>query len=317
MSKLNVWSTEGLAEGQAMRVWNDAVSSAFLDVRTERVHAAHPFRARLQSLALGSLSVNTLEAQSYRVRHRPSATGDDGWFFVNLHRTGSCRLRQNGREQSIRETGISLNLGTSPFEFEFGDDVTMACLRLPVAGMAARTTRLQGAAARPLAPGAACELFSGYARALVHHAHSLRPQQAESAVVVLMDLLALAVDDGETHTSTHASVRHELVRRACAYLDSHLGDADLDLARVAATLGLAPRTLQAMFQEQDLTFTHSLLERRLLAAQRQLGDGRHVRIGEVAYAVGFSDLSYFNRAFRQRFGMTPGECRRNADGAAG
>jgi AraC family transcriptional activator of tynA and feaB len=309
MSKLNVWSTEGLAERQAMHFWNDAVSSAFLDVRTERVHSAQPFRARLQSLAIGSLSINTLDAQSYRVHHRASGAGSDEWVFVNLHQAGRCRLRQNGREQWISDSDVSLNLGTTAFEFEFGDGVAMACLRLPLSGIKARTARLGGAVAHPFGASAGSQLFMGYANALVRHACELPASQAEEAVVVLMDLLSLAIGGGEADESTHASARRELVRRACSYLDSHLGDPTLDLARVAASLGLAPRTLQALFQEQGLTFTHSLLERRLLAAERQLTDGRSVQVSEVAYAVGFSDLSYFNRAFRRRFGMTPRERR--------
>jgi AraC-like DNA-binding protein len=33
------------------------------------------------------------------------------------------------------------------------------------------------------------------------------------------------------------------------------------------------------------------------------------RIAEVAYEVGFNDLSYFNRSFRRRFGLSPREVR--------
>ena len=29
------------------------------------------------------------------------------------------------------------------------------------------------------------------------------------------------------------------------------------------------------------------------------------RIGDIAFACGFNDLSYFNRCFRRRFGLTP------------
>jgi len=32
-------------------------------------------------------------------------------------------------------------------------------------------------------------------------------------------------------------------------------------------------------------------------------------IAVIAFTVGFSDLSHFNRAFRRRFGMTPSEAR--------
>lgn len=36
-------------------------------------------------------------------------------------------------------------------------------------------------------------------------------------------------------------------------------------------------------------------------------------ISAVAYDVGFSDLSYFNRVFRRRFGATPSDVRRRRE----
>ena len=32
------------------------------------------------------------------------------------------------------------------------------------------------------------------------------------------------------------------------------------------------------------------------------------RVGDIAYAAGFSDHSLFSRAFKQRFGLTPRQC---------
>jgi AraC-like DNA-binding protein len=32
---------------------------------------------------------------------------------------------------------------------------------------------------------------------------------------------------------------------------------------------------------------------------------REGRISDIAFACGFNDLSYFNRCFRRRFGLTP------------
>jgi AraC-like DNA-binding protein len=38
----------------------------------------------------------------------------------------------------------------------------------------------------------------------------------------------------------------------------------------------------------------------------------HRTIANLAYDAGFGDLSYFNRAFREAFGATPGDVRRQA-----
>ena len=42
-----------------------------------------------------------------------------------------------------------------------------------------------------------------------------------------------------------------------------------------------------------------------LSAAAMLVSKRQMRIADVAFLCGFSDLSYFNRSFRKRFGETP------------
>src|SRR5471032_3662650 len=67
MGQLKVWSTEGLASDKALSFWNEAVCSAFLDVRTERGKNDYGFHAHLQSSDVGPLLVNRLQAQPYSV----------------------------------------------------------------------------------------------------------------------------------------------------------------------------------------------------------------------------------------------------------
>jgi len=54
-----------------------------------------------------------------------------------------------------------------------------------------------------------------------------------------------------------------------------------------------------------------VLENRLERCSTALRDPHQRRhnISEVAYRWGFNDLSYFNKAFRGQFGMTPGDWR--------
>jgi AraC-like DNA-binding protein len=76
-------------------------------------------------------------------------------------------------------------------------------------------------------------------------------------------------------------------------------------------VGLSPKQVQRLFEHSGTTFTEFVLEQRLLSARRLFSspNGRHGKIGTVAYSVGFGDLSYFNRSFRGRFGVTPSEWR--------
>lgn len=312
MEQMKIWSTRGLAPDRALSLWNEAVSSAFLKVRTEPRHARQAFQAQLQSLSLGSLSLNRLHAQSYRVVCNTDDSRHD-WVFINLHQHGKCRLRQHGREHWTAPGDISLNLGNSPFDFDFDDQVAMTCLRLPLSGAAARTGLLHDAAARPLPDSAGTRLLTSYIDGLLHNFAALPLRQAEQAANCLLDLLALSLDGSEPSGQTRrASVREALFRRACAYLEMHLGDPELDLNRLSRHLQLAPRTLQSLFNEQGTTFTACLLEYRLLAAERLILNEAQVQLAQVAYAVGFSDQPYFNRAFRRRFDMTPGERRQLA-----
>ncbi|MGY8704675.1 helix-turn-helix transcriptional regulator [Bradyrhizobium sp. 18BD] len=52
------------------------------------------------------------------------------------------------------------------------------------------------------------------------------------------------------------------------------------------------------------SFTTRLNELRRRKAADLLAH-REGRISDIAFACGFNDLSYFNRCFRRRFGLTP------------
>jgi len=85
----------------------------------------------------------------------------------------------------------------------------------------------------------------------------------------------------------------------------------LSIDTLAARHRLTPRQVQRLFESEGTTFTAFLCEQRLVRARAMLVTPRfdHLRIGAIAYDVGFGDLSYFIRVFKRRFGMSPGEMR--------
>jgi AraC-like DNA-binding protein len=63
-----------------------------------------------------------------------------------------------------------------------------------------------------------------------------------------------------------------------------------------------------LLHEAGASFTLRLNELRLRKAADLLARAEH-RISDIAFDCGFNDLSYFNRCFRRRFGLTPSAAR--------
>src|SRR5882724_615685 len=91
------------------------------------------------------------------------------------------------------------------------------------------------------------------------------------------------------------------VRRAFA---ESMRDGDPTLARVARKLAVSPRTLQRQLKEYGIEFKKLAEDTRGRFALTYLRDSKHT-LTEVAFLVGYSDVSAFNRAFKRWTGKTP------------
>ncbi len=101
------------------------------------------------------------------------------------------------------------------------------------------------------------------------------------------------------------------LRRAEEYIHEHL-DQPLTLARIAAVAGVSPRSLQLAFRKYlGTTPTRYIRDARLELARRSLSDPADDRsVSQVALDCGFTHLSRFARAYRQRYGEVPSGTRR-------
>lgn len=100
---------------------------------------------------------------------------------------------------------------------------------------------------------------------------------------------------------------------AALWLEAHAAEA-IDLDRIAAQAGLSPFHFLRLFARVLGVTPHQYLVRcRLRAAARLLAE-RERRITDIAYDVGFADLSNFVRSFRRAAGVSPRDFRRAAKG---
>jgi AraC-like DNA-binding protein len=128
-------------------------------------------------------------------------------------------------------------------------------------------------------------------------------------------MLCLGADGDSAHLAARrglAAARFDAIK---AEILKNLGRPEIGLARIAANHRLKKRYVQRLFEQTGTSFTSFVLEQRLLLAHRLLSDPqlRWRKISDIAVGAGFSDISYFNRAFRSRFGATPREVRADLD----
>jgi two-component system response regulator YesN len=102
---------------------------------------------------------------------------------------------------------------------------------------------------------------------------------------------------------------HTLIQDILDYTQQHLGE-KLTLRSLSVVFGFTPNYLGQLFKENtgDL-FTDYLMKKRMEKAAELLSDPV-MKIYEIADATGYKNLIYFNRHFKEFFGVTPSEYRR-------
>ena len=93
---------------------------------------------------------------------------------------------------------------------------------------------------------------------------------------------------------------------ALYYVEKHF-DKKIPAERVAKLCGISAFRFSRIFKDiYGITFREYLVRYRLREACRLLQTG-HPSVTEVAYAVGFNDVSYFSRMFKRYFEVNPSD----------
>ena len=144
--------------------------------------------------------------------------------------------------------------------------------------------------------------------------------QDQTAIVFEKDLLEVVVKHGNPYLlkvltssaekllrkiSSGTDVRHK-VR---SFIRRNLSDtSELDVERAAKALHMSRHTLYRKLKKEDVSFQSLVEEVRQREAERHLKENS-VSISEVAFLLGFSELSAFSRAFKRWTGESPGQFR--------
>ncbi len=126
------------------------------------------------------------------------------------------------------------------------------------------------------------------------------------AEMIVAEVAGLVEHGGELRRANDAILWHSL----CDYISAHWSDPSLSRETVAQFFNRHPNHVSRFFHEHTKqNFRSYVNEIRLKRSLPFLRDLRY-NVTDVASLCGFTDLQYFIRCFRKRFGLTPGEYRK-------
>lgn len=226
---------------------------------------------------------------------------------------GPLCIDQDGQTLHLEPGEVVFLPAASPFEWRLPQGGRIDCGRLPAGYFPTSKQSIDNFLMRPIAkayPPLKLLITHG-AYLLMRGAHG--PGEAEMIVAHFRQVLPMVL---EYFRNEGASARSRAsVSRIKAFIETRLADTNFDLGAVALEFKVTPRQVQKLFQAEHTTFSRYVLARRLEMARMLVLRSSERPISSIAYEIGFGDLSYFNRAFRQRFEMTPSAMRKFSNSA--
>ncbi|HEX7026686.1 MAG TPA: helix-turn-helix domain-containing protein, partial [Gammaproteobacteria bacterium] len=90
------------------------------------------------------------------------------------------------------------------------------------------------------------------------------------------------------------------------FMATEYANPDMSLDMATAKLGISHTRVNGVLKEElGLTFIAYLNKLRLAEAARLLSQQDEISIAQIAYRVGYNNVSYFNKLFKSEYGCTP------------
>jgi AraC-like DNA-binding protein len=307
------FSTDELDAGSRNRAIEKLYEKKLLPTKIQPLAGA-PARVDIVRRSMPGLGILSGALDGVRQEGTPDRDGN-GALFLAINLRGVASAYQRGREVALQEgEAVLLTREDTGWSLMRPRATSFIGLMVPRTVLTPMLRNIDDAVLRPIAKETgSLKLLTRYLDVLSDDEMPADVGSRQAITTHVYDLIALSIDaaaniDGVTHGR---GVRAARLRAIKQDITAHLDDGGLTPAKVAERHGLTLRYLQKLFETEGVSYSEFLLGQRLAKAYRLLTSSLHAQrsIANIAYGVGFNDLSYFNRVFRRQFGGTPSDIR--------
>jgi AraC-like DNA-binding protein len=309
------FSTDEFPVRERLSAWQETYARNVIRVEPHP-HEGHPFRSRLKLCALPDIGICYGETTAATYKRTKALTTSDE-FVLLIFRNGIGSAFQRKCDTRFEDGDATLLSGADVGETQHPASSRYLAVALPH-GIVAPMIRDPASLLARKIPGSneAIRLLSGYLGSIEASGDGLSPAARKLISTHIVDLAASAL--GALHDyhemAQRRGVRAARLRAVKQEIAANCGSASFSVESVAHRLGISPRYIRRLFEDEQTTFTDYTRNRRLDRACRLLSaDPFSLRtITAIALDAGFGDISHFNHAFRRRFHKTPSDVRAEA-----
>jgi AraC-like DNA-binding protein len=240
----------------------------------------------------------------------------DACYVLVLPLTGSVAFSQDGRS-GIARSGEYLLLSELAF-YELSSDkhTRLLLVRIPAAELRGRLVSIEDHVSRRFKPNEQMtRLLTGMIRSVAELFIDCVPPNPQALATEIISFVALTIGSEDRGAATDVrNARYHLRRRIVDFIESHLGDQSLSPKKIAASSRISLSYLYSLFNDNETTVNQFVQTKRLQRAYEILvADPKgHRTVSEVAYEVGFKNVSHFSRCFSRHFKVAPRDARATA-----
>ncbi len=307
---MDLFSTDQIPAEDHIDALQDILGSAMVGIKVREAPST-TLEAKIRSKPLSSTKILTMDATISMSRsHKLMRDLDDGFSLVTCC-SGSMELDLLNGEGAQISAGMAILMSHQrPAEIIARENINVNTIILP-REMVCQVVRDPHEMTNGMPKGgiAALSLLCGYLGNLFQFEETLSKELQESTLGHLLDLIGYAYDPGgewsmaAPNNGINAARRQKIV----TMLSQNFREFDASAKNFAPQLGLSSRMVHRLLEESGKTFSEHLMNIRLEAAMCMLRDINYnnTKVLDIALSAGFADISYFNRAFRRRYGDTP------------
>ncbi|MER7771785.1 helix-turn-helix domain-containing protein [Kitasatospora sp. NPDC096140] len=320
-------SNAGVPAQDRFAWFTDMVARDLVPVTVSSPEAAD-FRAEAAVLDLGPVRVSAHCHPPVRSR-RPSAltrrSDPEQYQLALVGGRNPMWISQHGNDSGPVSGELVLWDTSRPFEAgtRYEDGTSQALiLHIPRTALPVNADKTDRLLARQIsARRGTGAILARFLTSLGDHAAECGPEELERLGGIARDLAAVCLaESADAAREVDATTRSRaLLEQAKVFIEHNLDHPDLGPEMIAGRHHVSVRSLHLLFQGEEESVSRLIRRRRLERCRADLARPELAEhsIRSIAARWGFASAAVFSRAFREAYGLTPREHRRqSAHGAA-